>query len=217
MGEPDLPIDTGVRIGTGAFVGQNQQLLAGDHNFHKASLTPSVTLVTELPDDINGSWYTGEVHFGIKDAVLEPSSALRHMVELKKVLEKRASNKGRPIPPLLAALTDGGPDHNTSHFSVILGWVALFLELDLDMIVATRTGAGQSYQDPVERVMSLLNMLLQNVSLARELMTPAMEKLLKDCNTMDVRAHRRACARAGVWACERACASGKTLRLHPRA
>ena len=63
--------------------------------------------------------------------------------------------------------TDGGPDHNNKHTSVRLGLLALFLDLDLDTMVVMRTAPTQSWANPVERVMSALNLGLQGVALAR--------------------------------------------------
>jgi hypothetical protein len=85
--------------------------------------------------------------------------------------------------------TDGGPDHNCKHMSVRLGLLALFLELDLDTMVVMRTAPTQSWGNPVERVMSVLNLGLQGVALAREeLGDDVYEKEFKKCNGMnDVR------------------------------
>ena len=63
--------------------------------------------------------------------------------------------------------TDGGPDHNNKHTSVRLGLLALFLDLDLDTMVVMRTAPTQSWANPVERVMSVLNLGLQGVALVR--------------------------------------------------
>ena len=81
--------------------------------------------------------------------------------------------------------TDGGPDHNCKHVSVRLGLLALFLELDLDTMVVMRTAPTQSWGNPVERVMSVLNLGLQGVALAREeLENGVYEKDFKKCNGM---------------------------------
>jgi hypothetical protein len=63
--------------------------------------------------------------------------------------------------------TDGGPDHNNKHTSVRLGLLALFLDLDLGTMVVMRTAPTQSWENPVERVMSALSLGLQGVALAR--------------------------------------------------
>jgi hypothetical protein len=81
--------------------------------------------------------------------------------------------------------TDGGPDHNCKHTSVRMGLLlALFLELDLDTMVVMRTAPTQSWGNPVERVMSVLNLGLQGVALVRDEMTEVYEKEFKKCNSM---------------------------------
>ena len=80
--------------------------------------------------------------------------------------------------------TDGGLDHNCKHTSVRLGLLALFLELDLDMMVVMRTALTQSWANPVERGMSVLNLGLQGVALSREVMAEEYEQEFKKCNVM---------------------------------
>jgi len=46
--------------------------------------------------------------------------------------------------------------------------LALFLELDMDTMVVMQTAPTQSWANPVERFMSVLNLGLKGVALARE-------------------------------------------------
>ena len=90
-----------------------------------------------------------------------------------------------PNAVALVVYTDGGPDHNCKHTSVRLGLLSLFLELDLDTMVVMWTAPTQSLGNPVERVMSVLNLGLQGVALARdELLGGNFEKDFKKCNGM---------------------------------
>ena len=41
-----------------------------------------MTLLVDIPESIEGSWYSGQVLVGIKNAAFEPSSPLRHATEL---------------------------------------------------------------------------------------------------------------------------------------
>jgi hypothetical protein len=189
VGEPGTPVETGARQHHAAIAGSKQELTASDHSFHTASLTPSGVLVTEIPEQLSDSWYHGKLYISLKDAALEPSSPLRHMAELVAICRAR----GVPVPPILLALTDGGPDHNTSFYSVIVGWMLVFFELDLDLLWATRPAPGQSWQDPVERCFSLLNLALQHVALARTMAEEKFEQIFKTCGSLsDVRAHSAA-------------------------
>lgn len=56
------------------------------------------------------------------------------------------------------------------------------------MLVAARTAPHHSYCNPVERIMSLLNIGLQSVGVMREKMSDDMEKAIQSANsTADVR------------------------------
>ena len=57
----------------------------------------------------------------------------------------------------------------------ISGLLALFLELVLDTMVVMRTAPTHSWANPVERVMSVLNLGLQGVALSREVMDEEFE------------------------------------------
>ena len=85
----------------------------------------------------------------MKDSVLEASNPLRHAAELCQTLRDSAM-----VSPILFAYTDGRADHRTTFRSVQLAWILVFIELDVDMIVAARTAPGHSYVNPAERCMS---------------------------------------------------------------
>lgn len=62
--------------------------------------------------------------------------------------------------------------------------ISLFIYLDLDMLVAAHTAPQNSYRNPVERVMSLLNIGLQAVGVMRQKMPDNFEKVIHECNLM---------------------------------
>jgi hypothetical protein len=72
---------------------------------------------------------------------------------------------------VLVIKTDGGLDRNCTFASVQLAYLCLALELDLDQLILLRTAPGQSYVNPVERVMSVLNLAIQGLALARAAVT----------------------------------------------
>ncbi len=80
-----------------------------------------------------------------------------------------------PSAVALIVFTYGGPYHNNKHTSVRLGLLDLLLELDMDTMVVMRTATTQSWAIPVEMVMSVLNLGLQGVALAREEMVEEYE------------------------------------------
>ena len=112
----------------------------------------------------------------MRDAVFSPSSALKHSQEVINILDKTR--------PVLALFTDGGPDHRPTLLSVQLALIALFRRLNLDMLVAARTAPGHSFVNPVERIMSLLNIALYGVALERSKMSAQFESVLSGCNSM---------------------------------
>mgnify|MGYP001794467845 CR=1 FL=1 len=81
MGKPGFPVSA-VERGKKVIVGLSQTLEVGDHD--KFSLTPSVSLEVDVPGGMEGSFYHGQVHVGLKENAFEPSSALRHAAELYK-------------------------------------------------------------------------------------------------------------------------------------
>jgi len=54
VGEPSLPIQLAAR-GKASIVPSGFDLVAGDHDFHVVNLTPSVTLLTEVKANPDGS------------------------------------------------------------------------------------------------------------------------------------------------------------------
>lgn len=78
VGEPGLPV-AAVERGKKVVVSTNGKKFAvADHDFTKMSIIPSVTVLCDIPNNIDESFYRGQVFVGLKDAALEPSSPLRH-------------------------------------------------------------------------------------------------------------------------------------------
>ena len=93
--------------------------------------------------------YHGQVFVTVKDAVLQPSTPLRHATELQRVLTLAAVNP--VLKPILLLYADGGPDHRITYVSVQVSLITIFRYLNLDYLVAVRTAPMQSFQNPVER------------------------------------------------------------------
>ena len=132
---------------------------------------------------VSGFYNSGHVFVGLKDTLFEPSSPFRHMCELLQIINSNSSAFSRPI---LFVYSDGGPDHRLTYISVQLSLICLFLKLDLDYLCVCRTASYHSWKNPVERVMSVLNLGLQNVGLAAEAEIPeaALEQEVAKCNTL---------------------------------
>ena len=177
VGEPDYPV-AAVERGKAVLVGLNEKMVVGDHDFTKFTLTPSVNFLITIPETIEGSFYRGKVHVGLKDSIFEHSSPIKHAAELNKIFDSQE----RLLPPILVLYTDGGPDHRLTFVSVQLSLLALFIKLDLDFLCAVRTPPHNSWKNPAERIMSILNLALQGVGIVRA--KTRYEDQLQKCNTM---------------------------------
>ena len=178
IGEPDVPVASDERWRP-VIVPVGSQLLAADHDFTKFSIVPSVILCPDIPEKITGSWYDSQVMVMLKEGAFEPSSPARHSAEMTTIIEREVPNL-----PVLFIYSDGGPDHRLTYLSVKLALIALYLKLDLDYLCAARTVPYHSYRNPVERIMSIFNLGLQAVALAREKMPDEIERLATSCNNL---------------------------------
>ena len=155
VGEPDFPIaiTAAKRNRKGIEVLDNPNF-AGDHDFHRLKITASVFDVVNIPDNPSESFYTGQVYVGIKDAVFEPSTALRYLCEQFKVLEM----EGLSERAIHALRSDGGPEHRVRNGSVQVALICYFLESKCDLVIGLNTCPTQSWTSPAERVMPVLNL-----------------------------------------------------------
>jgi hypothetical protein len=58
----------------------------------------------------------------------------------------------------------------------LISIIALFLEMDLDCLIALHTAPSNSWANPVERIMSIVNMGLQGVGVMRRKVNDDFEK-----------------------------------------
>ncbi|XP_052813249.1 uncharacterized protein LOC128240590 [Mya arenaria] len=184
FGNPGALLSTGVR-GKKTIVPVTSTLSALDHDMQSSgSLTPSVYLDCQIPDSPVSSFVRGQVTVIVNDSVFKASSPMRHAAAIVKLL-----TMNEQVPPLLFKFTDGGCDQRNTLESVKCASVCIFKELNLDMIVLGRCAPNHSYVNPAERVMSILNLGLQNVALERKPCEDEnIEKLLGQCNSMaDIR------------------------------
>lgn len=182
VGEPDVALSTGVR-GKMCIAPVETTVAAADHDVnHKGSLTPSVLLQCEIPPSVDNSFVRGQVTVFVNDSVFQTSNPFRHAVQLIQTVRERECEQ---TPSVLLKFTDGGTDHRNTLESVKCAMICIFKVLDIDFLVAARCAPGQSWTNPAERVMSILNIGLQNCSLSRQRVDDDVEKALKKCNGMD--------------------------------
>ena len=190
VGEPDCHVSTGVRGHNRSLVPlEGPQVQALDHDFHVQGIVPSVSFFINIPENPTESFYRGQAFVTNKDKATRPSSPLRHAAELSDLVRIHYSENGSTATkPIMVVISDGGPDHRVTFGSVQVASLTLFMSLNLDMLVCMRTCPYQSWRNVAERVMSTLNLALQNVSLARASMPHRFEQQLKNKNTLcDVR------------------------------
>lgn len=178
VGEPNCPVAAAER-GRQVLVHSSTSFFVGDHDFTRMSIILPVSLLVDIPEELAGSWYTGEVHVLFKDGTFKPSSPARHSSELAQILAERAVDH-----PVLFLYSDGGPDHRLTYASVKLALISLFRKLDLDYICAAQTAPYHLFRNPAERVMLILNLGLQSVGLARRQLSDELEKSVENCNNL---------------------------------
>lgn len=181
IGEPGTPISA-VPRNKSALTTSDTILGACDHDFTKFNLTPSVYLICDIPEDPTLSFYHGQPVVILKDFVFSPSSPYRHMAEFVKPAKSHFDD--RVVPPFMFFYHDGGPDHRLSYYSVMISYICAFRWLNLDFLVAVQTAPNNSWINPCERLMSILNLGLQCVSTTREKASDSIEATLKSCNSM---------------------------------
>ena len=134
-GEPNHAISPGAR-GKKSVIPISTVLGALDHDVNsKRSYTPSVSLEVEILDELD-SFYWGQITVALEGSVLQPSSPFCHATEIKELLQDH-------VKPALMIYSDGGPDHRLTYHSVQLSLISVFVNLDLDMLIAARTAPGQ--------------------------------------------------------------------------
>ena len=86
VGEPGIPISTGVRGHNKVLTpSDGPKLVCTDHDFHIAGLVPSVTFVSRIPLHSNDTFFDGNIYVTTKDKIFQPSSPYRHASELTKI------------------------------------------------------------------------------------------------------------------------------------
>ncbi|CAC5380320.1 unnamed protein product [Mytilus coruscus] len=86
VGEPGYPVAT-VERGKQVIVAMGKKFEVADHDFTKFSITPSVNLFSEIPDEIEKTFYGGQVFVGVKEIAFQSSSPWRHATEMSKILK----------------------------------------------------------------------------------------------------------------------------------
>ena len=159
--EPNAPVSTGGR-GRESITPKSVTFEALDHDMHRSSLTPNVALRCDIPASPDKFFVKGNVYYTASDSVFQSSSPFRHGRMLCKIVKELEH-----VPPTLMKYTNGGADRGDTLESVKVASICLLTKLDLDFMIAARCAPGHSYLNPAERIMSILNLGLQNVAAKR--------------------------------------------------
>jgi len=83
-------------------------------------LIPTVTVYPDIGNiEHDKSWMQGDLYVAVKDSILQPSTALRSKANSIKLYMEREDRS-----TILVSKTDGGPEHNFEHMSVLTGAIA---------------------------------------------------------------------------------------------
>ena len=125
-------------------------LAALDHDFHLHGIVPSVALATEIPESSNDSFFSGQPFVSKKDKVTQPSYPHRHSAKTVQLVRSNFSSDGQSCSkPVAISLSDGGAEHRMTFGSVKVSTIALFIQLDLDVLyMYVRMCPYQSWMNP---------------------------------------------------------------------
>jgi len=202
----DIAQSTNVRANKKGIVADNLTLVACDHDYNSANITPAVTLFMNKPTDPKDSFYiggesgNGRVQVTLRDSVFQASDVFDHMAQLCKSINDEVEKAKGDFPtidntkklyPLKMSLqSDGGPDRNLTFLRTKLALFAAFKLLNLDILIATRCAPGQSYLNVAERAMSLLYIGLQHVAIKMGDIPLWLHEVLDKCPSMaETRVH----------------------------
>ena len=76
VGEPGAPVSTGVRGHNQSLVPVGATASALDHDFHLHGIVPSVTLVVDIPQSSQDSFFSYQIYVTNKSKVTQPSMTL---------------------------------------------------------------------------------------------------------------------------------------------
>ena len=129
---------------------------------------------------------SGTRYVTTKEKVFETSDCYHHSIELINILRSHYSvDNITNDKEILLLFRDGGGDHNFTHISTQISLIWLFLQVDVDMMIALRCCPIQSWMNPAKRVMLLLNLALQNWALEKDVLPVALETRLRKVSNMN--------------------------------
>ena len=118
-------------------VGRMTLFAGGDHDAGSSrdNAVPTVTFISDIPEDANESFYRGQVYVAVKSSIMQPSTVVRAHAELSKLLMREKNEK----QSISIMLTDGGPEHNINFMSVQIALILMWRTVEFDISVVCRS------------------------------------------------------------------------------
>ena len=140
--------------------------------------------MNEIPISSNES---GSPFVTTKEKLFDPSDPFRHATVFLEILRTHYSEYGVSLSAeILLIYSDGGVDHNITRISTQVSLQCLFIQLIKHrQDYRFKMRPTQSWVNPAERIMSILNPGLQICSLEREEMGENFEIAMKGVNSMN--------------------------------
>ena len=104
---------------------------------------------------------------------------MRHGAELSSWVSTQLGSMS-----ILFLYTNGGRDPWLTCVSMQLSVIALFLNLNLELLCAAWIVPNQSWRNEVEHIMSIVNFGVQSVGIMQKEMPAEAERALKNCNSL---------------------------------
>lgn len=97
-------------------------------------MIPSITLISDIPDSIEQSFYRDQVNVTFKESVFQPSNSFRSVLEIQNALIDNGFDSKCTFH--LYIMTDGGPEHHINFESVKITLILTFKQHKLDLLKA---------------------------------------------------------------------------------
>eukprot|EP00957_Ditylum_brightwellii_P022780 1718313-Ditylum_brightwellii.AAC.1 len=141
-----IPLEAVSRQSNCAMVSSDTEVVAGNHDYGFAKLTPSVAHHMNQSTNPGDSLYSGgengngRTFVALHDAVLDPSSGLKHAAYYFQLLQLLAQETCSKVSCAYKVLLecDGGADHNITFLTNQLALFGLFLASRMDKLDTTR-------------------------------------------------------------------------------
>ena len=82
VGFPIAAVERGKKV----VVSKDTTFAVANYDFTKTGIVPSIAMICDIPESINGDFYAEKVYIRLKNPIFQLSSPLQHATELYKIL-----------------------------------------------------------------------------------------------------------------------------------